>query len=92
MEYLAKGRFGLDDTHPEARRVQIELLRKAGPERRLAMSLHWTDSILQLARQGIARARPQLSESELGIFFVEVHYGRDLARRLQDYLQRRNSA
>jgi hypothetical protein len=82
----------MDDTHPSARRVQIELLRQAGPQRRLAMMLELTDWVLQLARGGIARARPNLSESERAIFFVEVHYGPELAQRLRTYLQRRNRA
>jgi hypothetical protein len=37
------------DTHPEAERVQIELLRKAGPARRLELGLSFSHDALRLA-------------------------------------------
>ena len=81
----------MDDTHPKARQVQIELLRKFGPERRLAIALELTDFVLKLARRGIAAAHPNLSERERQLLFVEVHYGRELSGRLREYLQRRDA-
>jgi hypothetical protein len=38
----------LTDTDPEARRVQMELLRRASPERRLRLALSLSRSVLTL--------------------------------------------
>src|SRR5579884_2611729 len=74
------------DTHPEIERVQIELLRQATPERRLALGLSLSEEAMQIARQAIARAHPLASEQEQGLLFVEVTYGKDLADRVRHYL------
>lgn len=77
------------DTHPEAERVQIELLRKAGPARRLELGLSFSQDALQLARAGIKRVHPSASEEEISLIFIEVTYGKDLANRVRAYLAAR---
>lgn len=74
------------DTRPEAKRVLIELLSKATPERRLELGLSLSQQMLEIARQGIARANPQLDETEQKLLFVEVTYGKDLGNRVRAYL------
>ena len=82
----------MNDTHPEAERVQIELFRQAGPERRAQLAMDLTDRVIRTARAGIARANPQLSPVERQLLFVEVSYGREIATHLRDYLRQRESA
>ena len=55
----------------------IELLQKAGPERRFELGIALCDEALDIARQGIARAYPQASEEEQGLLFVEFTYGKE---------------
>ena len=77
----------MNDTHPEAERVQIDLLRKAGPEHRLAMACDLTDFVIKLAKDAITRAHPNATQRERELLFIEVHYGpvvADVVRRLQD--------
>jgi hypothetical protein len=74
------------DTHPEIERVQIQLLRQATPQRRLASGLSLSEEAMQIARQAITRAHPLASEQEQGLLFVEVTYGKDLADRVRHYL------
>jgi hypothetical protein len=74
------------DTRPEAERVQIELLRRATPERRLELGLSLSHEALEMARQGIARANPQAGEEEQKLLFIEVTYGKELADRIRAYL------
>jgi len=81
----------LSDTSPEAEKVQIELLRNATNSQRLAMALSMTDLAIRLARRAIARANPGLSQRELDLKFVEIHYGNDLAERVREYLRGRPS-
>ncbi len=77
------------DTDPEAGRVQLELLRRATPERRLRLALSLTDSVVGLARGGIAARMSGASDEEIGLRFVELHYGPGLAHEVRGYLQAR---
>jgi hypothetical protein len=77
------------DTDPEAERVQIELLRRAGKARRAAMALELSAAVIGLARRAIKRSMPGASQEELGLRFVELHYGRDLAQDLRRFLDAR---
>ena len=77
------------DTDPEAARVQLELLRRASPARRLALALSLSRTVLGLSRRGIARRLPGAGEEEVGLRFVELHYGRELARAVREALARR---
>jgi hypothetical protein len=79
----------LSDTHPEAERVQLELIRKMTVAERIACMRQWTRVVVQLSRDGIAKANPGLDERELELLWVEHHYGRDLAVRLRDDLEKR---
>jgi hypothetical protein len=55
----------LSYTHPDADRVQIELLRQMTGAERIARSRSLTSLVIQLSRQAIARANPQLSQREV---------------------------
>ena len=72
----------LTDTDAKAARVQIDLLRRAGPAGRFALARSLTATAIRLAREGIRRARPDLDEQGVLVEFAAIHYGRDLAERL----------
>ena len=76
----------ITDTDPEAERVQMELLRRATPERRLRLALSLTESVLALSRSGLAGTMPGASDEEVGLRFVELHYGPSLADELRGHL------
>lgn len=78
-----------DDTDPEAARVQLALIRRASPAKRLSLALSLSRSVLGLSRRGIASRMPEASEQEVGLRFVELHYGRELAQALRARLARR---
>ena len=77
------------DTHPTAEAVRLQLLRDAPPSRRFAAMRSLTATVVRLAKRGIRKAHPDLTERELSLLFVEVHYGRELADRLRAFLDRR---
>jgi beta-phosphoglucomutase-like phosphatase (HAD superfamily) len=81
----------MNDTHPEAERIWIELLRKAGPEKRARLASQLSNQTRWRAMQAIARAHPDLSERDRKLLFVRVHYGDELADRLEEYLRRRSA-
>lgn len=78
------------DTDPEAERVQLDLLRRAGPDRRLALALSLSQTTLALARDALRRRYPEATERELALRFVATHYGEALARDLEAFLASRD--
>jgi hypothetical protein len=77
------------DTDPEAEHVQLELLRRSSPERRLLLALSLTDTVLHLSRRGIRMAMPDASEQDVGLRFVELHYGPHLAGEVRESIRAR---
>lgn len=67
------------DLHP----VQLELMRRATPQRRLALALSLSTTAIQLSRRALRRLHPELSERDLLLMWAEVHYGRELADRVR---------
>jgi hypothetical protein len=57
----------LSDAHPDAERVQIELLRQMTPEQRFAKAMELTTATLNASREAIAVANPGLSPQELSV-------------------------
>ncbi len=77
---------GLNDTDPEAELVHLELLRRSPPSRRLRLALSLSRTTMSLARGGLARALPGASPQEVGLRFVALHYGAQLAEDVRAYL------
>jgi hypothetical protein len=69
--------------------VQVDLLRSVGAARRFQIARSLSASAISLARGAMRRRRPELSEREILLWFVETHYGRELAHDVQRHLQRR---
>ena len=77
---------GLSDTDPEAERVHFELLRSAGPARKIRLALSLSRSVMSLSRAGLARGLEGVSPESVGLRFVALHYGADLAEELRAHL------
>ena len=75
------------DTHPDIERIQIELFRQATPERRVQIALSLSQQLMALSKRAIREAHPDASEVEVGLLFVALVYGQDLADRVRAYLQ-----
>lgn len=84
-------RSGLSDTDPETERVHLELLRQATPSQRLRQAFSLSQTVIGLARGGIARAMPDASEEERALRFVALHYGGELADELREHLVARRA-
>lgn len=77
----------LSDTHPDAERVQIEMMRNASVAERVAITRSLTNLSIRMARQAIAEAHPEFSSREVALFWVELHYGKTLADELREYIK-----
>ena len=69
----------LSDTDHASLRVQVDLLRRATPGRRLELALALSADVVSLALAGIRRRSPGISDNDAGLRFVAIHYGTDLA-------------
>ena len=74
----------------KADRVQIELLRKAGPVRRSELALSLSTAVIEMARSAIGRRHPEYSERDVLLAFVENSYGRGLAAGVRRRLDQRS--
>jgi len=77
------------DTAPDVERVQVALLREASVARRLHVALSLSATIIGMAKRALKRARPNASARALDLWFVELHYGADLAADLRAELESR---
>ena len=79
----------LSDTHPEAGKVQIELIRKMTVAERLGVMRSMTATAIGLSRRAIAEANPELSPKEVEMLWVDIHYGKELGAGYREYLNNR---
>jgi len=78
------------DTSVAAARVQIDLLRKAGPERRAAMTRSLSRTVIDLSRRALRERMPDATEREILLRWIALEYGNDLSTRVAAYLRKRN--
>jgi len=78
------------DTNLHAERVQIDLLRKASVARRASITFSLSDMAIGLARKAIRLQQASLSERDVLLRFVAVHYGPELADEINEELRRRS--
>lgn len=78
------------DTDADAEACQLDLLRRASAARRAALALSFSATVIGLARRAIRRAMPDAPATEVGLRFVELHYGRELAAELRHHLESRS--
>jgi len=78
------------DTDPKAEKVQLDLLRAATVARRTALAFSLSETVIGMARRAIRRQSPDLTDQDLLLRFVEIHYGPELAERLRENLLERS--
>jgi len=81
----------LTDTRPEARRVHIELLRRASPAQRVEMARGLSDTVGRMSWQNLRSRYPADTEMDVSIRFVRLVYGADLAERVKRFLLSRKT-
>jgi len=76
----------LTDTHPDAQAVQDGLLRKMSTQEKFRLVSSMTQTVIHHAKRSIRRNNPLLTDREVGVRFVELHYGEELAHGLNHWL------
>lgn len=72
----------LSDTHRDAERVQIELMRQAPPWRKLYLLGQLNQTVKLLALCGLRQRHPQATEEELCRRLADLLLGAELATRV----------
>ena len=75
------------DTPPSIEQRQIEAIRKMSVGRRMAMMRKLTAGTHYRAMQALHRARPNLDDDELRLWFIELNYGAALAQKVRARIQ-----
>lgn len=78
------------DTSTKAEAVRLELIRNMPPEQRVRKALGLSSQLLHMAKGAIRGQYPNYSEEQVGIRFIELHYGIELAEAVSSYLEARN--
>ena len=78
-----------DDTELRAEIVQVDLLRKATVARRAAIAFSLSETTITLARRAIRVQNTNLTDRAVLLRFVAIHYGPELAERIDLDLRRR---
>ncbi len=71
----------------EADQVQVKLFQQASPAKRFARCRSMSNSVISLARRAIRNQNPSMTETEVGLEFVSLHYGPELASKLRHHLE-----
>ena len=77
------------DTDLQAERIQIELIRKSSVSRRISTVRSLSQTTMYLSRRAIRRANVSLTEREVDLAFVAIHYGQKLAECLRLYMEKK---
>lgn len=80
----------LCDTSPEAEEVLIRLIRAKPPEERLRSAFEASNRVARQCKDAIRRSRPELSNEEVKLKFIELNYGPELAAEVRDFLANRD--
>lgn len=80
---------GFHDTTQEAESVLIRMLRAKPAPARLSDAVAASNRVAQQCKEAIRRRHPELSDQEIGLRFIEINYGRELASKVRTYLSNR---
>ncbi len=73
------------ETSPEAEDVPRALIRRLPPAERARKALQLTRRLIRECKLAIARNNPQRTQREIGIAFIEIHYGKKRAAAVDHY-------
>ncbi|MBD3321879.1 MAG: hypothetical protein GF350_12355 [Chitinivibrionales bacterium] len=75
------------DTAFKSEKTLIDLIRTRSIPQRIRSARSLSASVISLARKGIQKAYPHLSQQERDFRFLALHYGDELARSWKKYME-----
>ena len=77
------------DTQVEAEHILIDLLRKKSIATRFSAIRSLSQATIELSKRALARANREMDDDQVNLLFVDLHYGKELAREFEKYLKKR---
>jgi hypothetical protein len=77
----------MNDTSPEAAQVQLEILRRMSPTRRLQLALGWSASLRGMIRANLKKQFPEDTEAQHKRRFAGRWLGEKLAEKVYGPLE-----
>ncbi len=74
------------DTHPQIEKIQISLLKKQSITKKFAQVCSLSETTIHLSKRALAITNQNLDDKELNLLFISYQYGKDLATRVNEYL------
>ena len=75
----------LSDTHPNAARVQLELMRHASHTRKSELMNRYSQELIRASRMNLLK-KHHGNELEAKLEWVRIQYGADLEQKVRAYL------
>ncbi|MFC1765814.1 hypothetical protein ACFL6U_27525 [Planctomycetota bacterium] len=79
------------DTDKKTEAVQVSMLRSLSSAQKFSRIQSLTETTIRLSQRAIQRQHQGLDQNGLNRFFVELHYGKELASRYQAYIENKAS-
>lgn len=76
----------IGDTCQEADAVLTQLILQQDPSKRLAAAVAASNRVARQCKNAILRANPGISSQEVGLRFIELNYGLELAANVRNFL------
>lgn len=73
------------NTHSKAEQALISLLKEKCTSEKMSLVRSLSQTVVQLSRRAIARANPDIDKDQIDLIFINLHYGEDLAKKVQRY-------
>jgi hypothetical protein len=70
------------DTSPEAYRMQCEIFRRIGPEKRAAGMIDLIESANEIAASGVRQRHPEYSPEQVRLAVIRMRLGDELFRKV----------
>jgi hypothetical protein len=78
------------DTHIKTEQVIISLLRGKSIAHKFSIIRSLSQSTIQLSKRAIARANRGINDDQVDLIFIEIHYGKEIARRFEKYVSEKH--
>jgi vacuolar-type H+-ATPase subunit F/Vma7 len=79
------------DTHPKIEKTLISLFRNQSISKKLSHVRSLSKTTIQLSKRAIAKANKNISDEQINLLFINYHYGKELAEKVEKYLAERRS-
>jgi hypothetical protein len=77
------------DTHPKIEKVLISLIKQKSIANKINQIVSLSQTTIELSKRAILRNNNELNENQINLLFINYHYGKDIANRVEEYLNQK---